>query len=353
MAENWLGTIDDCTFDPFRPCQCPSSRDWRQYMETMAKYRDALPQLTGTLFLTQGGMETTLIFNEGIALPDFAAFHLLKTAQGTSTLTDYYTTYAGLAKRRGTGLILESATWRANADWGARLGYSPSDLFAVNQKAMALLESVRAEHEASPTKIVLSGCIGPRGDAYRPSTVMSDRDAQQYHRPQVEAFASSGADMVSALTMNDAEEATGVALAARELAMPVVISFTVESDGTLPTGQTLPSAIQQVDAATSSYPSYYMINCAHPSHFMHVLATREAWLARIRGLRANASRRTHAELDGAVDLDTGDPAALGREYAMLCAVLPRLNVLGGCCGTDHRHIEQIAEACQPIVRRRE
>ncbi|MDQ3254090.1 MAG: homocysteine S-methyltransferase family protein, partial [Acidobacteriota bacterium] len=310
----------------------------------MAKYRDRLPQLGGGLFLTDGGIETTLIFHEGLELPDFAAFHLLKTAKGQGALRNYFQMYADIAQSFGTGLVLESATWRASADWGARLGYSPEELAVANHKAIHLLEEIRHAYDTEQTPVVISGCLGPRGDGYVPDMLMSERQAESYHREQIEVFADSAADMVCAITMNYAEEAVGIARAARQAQMPVVISFTVETDGNLPTGQTLKAAIEQVDEATSGYPRYYMINCAHPTHFEHVLGDGGLWLNRIRGLRANASRMSHAELNDSTELDIGDPVELGMQYASLGERLSHLNVMGGCCGTDHRHVKRIAEA---------
>ena len=316
----------------------------------MSKYRHALPQLTGGPFLTDGGIETTLIFHEGLELPHFAAFHLLRSPEGEAALYKYFRTYAEIAKRFGAGLILESATWRANADWGIRLGYTSEALADANRKAIHLLENVRNAYATDRTQVVISGCVGPRGDGYVPANVMSELQAEAYHRPQVESFAGSAADMVCAITMNYVEEAVGIARAARQAGLPVALSFTVETDGRLPTGQPLKGAIEQVDEATSAYPCYYMINCAHPTHSERVLAAGEPWVERIRGLRANASRMSHAELNDAPELDTGNPAELGLEYAQLKTRLRQLNVMGGCCGTDHRHIEQIASACLSLSR---
>ena len=314
----------------------------------MTTYRNALPQLNGKLFLADGGIETTLIFHDGWDLPDFAAFDLLKTYEGKAALEKYFRTYAELAKRFGTGLIFESATWRSNRDWGKRLGYSSQELANANRKAIHILEALRQEYETRQTPIVISGCIGPRGDGYVPENVMSAQEAEAYHFEQIETFASTGVDLVTAITMNYVEEALGIARAAQKANLPVVLSFTVETDGNLPTGQTLKSAIRQVDQVTSGYPAYYMINCAHPTHFEHILAEGGAWLERIRGVRANASHRSHAELNEAPDLDIGNPAELGIQYARLKQRLPHLSVMGGCCGTDHRHLEQIANACLPL-----
>lgn len=316
----------------------------------MSRYRNALPQLAGTFFLTDGGIETTLIFHEGLTLPDFAAFHLFKTPAGEAALGKYFRTYAEIAKRYETGLILESATWRANADWGKKLGYSSEMLAHANRLAIRVLEDIRSECETKHTPVVISGCLGPRGDGYVPDRAMSAQEADDYHREQISTFAASAADMVCAITMNYVEEAIGIARAAQRAAMPVAISFTVETDGKLPTGQTLKAAVEQVDVATSGYPSYYMINCAHPTHFDKVLTEGESWSTRIHGIRANASRMSHAQLNEAPELDAGDAAEFGREYADLKRQLKNLNVMGGCCGTDHRHIEQIASACSPLFR---
>jgi S-methylmethionine-dependent homocysteine/selenocysteine methylase len=314
----------------------------------MAQFRKALPQLSDDFFLTDGGIETTLLFLERLELPDFAAFHLLKRKEGEIALRKYFRTYAALAQRFGAGLILESATWRASADWGAKLGYGAKEIADANRRAVGLLAEIRNEFTANATRTVISGCIGPRGDGYDPKQKMTEKDAASYHGKQIQAFEDTSADMVTAITINYAEEAVGIARAAEHAGMPVAISFTVETDGRLPTGQTLRAAVEQVDSATSRYPSYYMINCAHPTHFDHVLNEGEPWTQRIRGLRANASRKSHAELNESPELDIGDPVELGTQYAQLKRRLPQLNVMGGCCGTDHRHVEQIAAACSPL-----
>ncbi len=307
----------------------------------MARYRHNLPQLGGDLFLADGGIETTLIFLEGHELPHFAAFDLLRRPGGRTALEKYFRTYARIATRHGVGLVLESATWRASPDWAAKLGYSPADLADANLAALDLLHAIRQDCERGPTRIVLSGCIGPRGDGYRPEALMSEAEAEDYHAVQAGLFRDAEADLVTAITMTYPAEAIGLARAARAAGMPVVISFTTETDGRLPTGETLREAVERVDEATGGAPAYYMVNCAHPTHFAGALPGGEAWVERIRGLRANASTRSHAELDEATDLDDGDPVQLAREYRALGDRLPSLNVLGGCCGTDHRHIEAI------------
>jgi S-methylmethionine-dependent homocysteine/selenocysteine methylase len=307
--------------------------------------RRRLPQLEGGLFLTDAGIETTLIFENGLELPCFAAFVLLGDEAGREALEAYYTRHAAIARRDRVGFILESATWRASKDWGERIGYDAPALERANREAIELLHGLRGKLETETTPMVVSGCVGPRGDGYALERSMSAIEADEYHRPQIRAFARAGADMVTAITMTHSGEAIGVARAASAEDMPVALAFTVETDGRLPSGQPLSEAIAEVDDATAGTPAYYMISCAHPTHFDAVLDDA-AWTRRLRGLRANASVRSHAELDNAPDLDAGDPVDLGRHYAVLRARYPWLNVLGGCCGTDHRHIEQISRACR-------
>jgi homocysteine S-methyltransferase len=311
----------------------------------MSKYRKALPQLGNRAFLSDGGLETTLMFHERMELPHLAAFDLLKSAAGLASLRRYFETYLEIARRHGTGFILEAPTWRASPGWGALLGYDVQTLADANRIAIGLLLELRAMHETPDMPIVISGNLGPRGDGYRPDTRMSIAEARDYHDFQVRTFADTDADLVTAFTLNYIEEAAGIVQAARAARIPVVISFTLETDGRLPTGESLPEAIQATDAETDGYAAYYMINCAHPTHFRHLFNDAGAWRDRIRGVRANASRRSHAELDESPDLDAGNPPELGAQYRELRALLPGLNVLGGCCGTDHRHVGAIASCC--------
>ena len=315
-------------------------------MTTEAKYRDRLPQLDGGLFLTDGGLETTLIFHEGWDLPCFAAFVLLDSDRGRKALGDYFDRYVPMAIAAGAGFILESPTWRANPDWGAKIGYGRNALASNNLAAIEFLLDLRDRYETQGSPMVVSGAIGPRGDGYVASEMMTADEAAHYHAFQIGVLRDAGADLVSAFTMTNANEAQGVALAAKDANMPCVISFTVETDGRLPAGETLAEAIESCDAATGDGPAYYMINCAHPTHFDHVLDADSAWMKRIRGIRANSSRCSHAELDNAPELDIGDPVELGGQYAELLRRFPHINVLGGCCGTDHRHVDCISTACR-------
>jgi S-methylmethionine-dependent homocysteine/selenocysteine methylase len=309
-----------------------------------------LPQLDGGWFLTDGGIETVLIYQDGVELPEFAAFVLLETADGRDILRRYYRRYLDIAVAApGAGFVLESPTWRAGIDWGAKLGFDVDAMQRINADAVLLMNELRAEYAsliAGP--IVVSGCIGPRGDGYVAGAPMDPEDARGAHQRQADALAAAGADQITAVTMTSGAEAMGVARAAARAGRASVISFTVETDGRLPSGEALGAAIQavDVDAASSGHdaPAYYMINCAHPTHFEAIVSQAGTWRERIQGLRANASTLSHDELDAMTQLDSGNPHDLADRYRRLRAPLSRLNVLGGCCGTDHRHVAAICAA---------
>ncbi|MBB6626177.1 homocysteine S-methyltransferase family protein [Nocardioides sp. KIGAM211] len=293
-----------------------------------------LPQLSGTRFATDGGLETDLIFHHGVDLPEFAAFPLVDDARGRELLTAYFDGYADVARRAGVGLLLETPTWRANPDWGARVGYDAAALDRVNRASVELMRGIRGRHD-DLSDVLLGGTIGPRGDGYRAGERADPDEAQAYHAPQVRAFADAGADLVTAYTLTGPEEAVGIVRAAREAGLPVAISFTVETDGRLPDGTPLVAAVEGVDEVAA--PDYFLVNCAHPTHVAPGL-DGGAWTSRILGLRPNASTLTHAELDEAEELDDGDLGELTAAYAALVPALPAVTVLGGCCGTDARHV---------------
>lgn len=310
----------------------------------MKNPKKLLPHESSGLFLTDGGLETTMIFLEGYDLPCFAAFDLLKDEEGYQALRDYYKRYLSIAAKFETGFILESATWRASPDWIEKLGYPDSAISQVNVKAIQLLEDLENEFKNSIDNIIISGCAGPRGDGYKPGNTMTAEEAQNYHSVQIEVLSQTPVDIISAITMNYIEEAIGITQAAGAVNLPTVISFTVETDGKLPDGRGLKEAIEQVDSSTSPSPIYYMINCAHPTHFLDEIQNgkNDHWTSWIKGIRANASCKSHSELDESTELDRGNPQNLGSEYGKLKTILNQLNVFGGCCGTDDEHIKEIA-----------
>lgn len=296
------------------------------------------------MFLTDGGIETSLIYKHGFELPYFAAFTLLRSDEGRAALRDYYLPYLRLAKEFKTGFILESPTWRASPAWIEKLGFNASAVAAINRDAIDLMVELYEESAEDIPQLLISGCVGPRGDGYRPGFQMPSDKAEKYHRAQIETFAETPVDLVTAITMNYSDEAIGITRVANTVGLPVVISFTVETNGKLPSGESLQAAIETVDANVNEAPIYYMINCAHPTHFLNELkqGVGSPWVERIKGLRANASHKTHAELDVATELDDGNPKQLGDEYRQLVTMCSHVNVLGGCCGTDERHIAEIA-----------
>ncbi|WP_118134991.1 homocysteine S-methyltransferase family protein [Oceanicella sp. SM1341] len=305
-----------------------------------------LPHTGGdALFLTDAGLETWLIFQHGVPLRSFAAFELLESDTGRAALRAYYLPFLEMARDTGHGFVLETPTWRSGADWGAELGYSAAALTRINRDAVRFVTDL-AREAAPGVPVVISGNIGPRGDGYDAGAPVTAEAAEDAHAFQVGVFATTGVDMVSAITITSAAEATGIARAAGRAGVPCVISFTVETDGRLPSGEGLVAAIRAVDAACDVPPAYYMVNCAHPDHFAAVLDSAGETAARIRGVRANASRLSHAELDCCETLDQGDRAELADLYAGLMLLLPRLSVVGGCCGTDHDHVREIARACR-------
>jgi S-methylmethionine-dependent homocysteine/selenocysteine methylase len=312
----------------------------------MSKYRNSLPQLSRDVFLTDGGLETFLYFQQGIELPEFAAFPLLETLEGRTEIARYMERHIRIALDAQWGFIMETPTWRANRDWGEKLGYDRERLAEANHQSVQFMAALRERYEAPKTKMVISGNIGPRGDGYNPTELMTSKEAATYHRDQIETFVEAGADLVTTLTMTHVGEAVGITQAAQAARIPVVISFTTETDGNLPTGQNLGDAIEEVDALTDGAPAYYMVNCAHPTHFEDALRTDAAWIKRLRGIRANASTKSHEELDNSTVLDEGDPVELGAQYRAIRERMPHVTILGGCCGTDHRHVEQICSACK-------
>ncbi len=290
-------------------------------------------------YLTDGGLETFMVFDKGYDLPCFSAAVLLETEGGRAELSAYFDRFIGLAKADERGYVLDVPTWRSGMAWAEALGKSALEQMQVNTEAVRFVEAIRAQQETEACPILLNGLVGPAGDAYAPGTLLSESEALDTHAPQIAALAGAGVDLISALTLTHSEEAVGIVRAAQKANVPLAIAFTLETDGNLPSGQPLGEAIAQVDSATANGPIYYMINCAHPDHFRDKLSGNADWLARIGGLRCNASRLSHAELDAAEELDDGDPQELGRLNADLLEMLPNVRVFGGCCGTDHRHVE--------------
>ncbi|MCL6266080.1 homocysteine S-methyltransferase family protein [Flagellimonas myxillae] len=292
--------------------------------------------------LTDGGLETELVYKHGLQLPHFAAFAILQDPKGTDIVLNYYRKFLDLAKQYSTGFVLEAPTWRANPDWAFKLGYSEKELEEINLNCIGLMNSLKDEYADSIDQIWVSGNIGPRADGYVvDESLMSAKEAENYHLGQIKSFKKADVDQVTAMTINYLDEALGIVQAAKKCGVPVVISFTTETDGKLPSGEKLQDVIEYIDLQTGFYPKYYMVNCAHPTHFVEQLGSPAKWSERIMGIRANASCKSHEELDNSEELDSGDREELSNWYVQLREILPNLAVYGGCCGTDHTHIEAI------------
>ncbi|WP_108682999.1 homocysteine S-methyltransferase family protein [Methyloceanibacter sp. wino2] len=294
-------------------------------------------------FLTDGGFETWLFFQKGFEAPEFAAIVLMDDEAARTAMRSYFDEFLSMAERAGTGFVLDTNTWRGGGHWGPALGKSESDMLRLTGDAVSFAKGLREAWQSRVAPILLNGVIGPAGDGYAADTQLSPEAARDMHRPQIECLARAGVDMISAVTMPHTSEAIGITRCGAEFGLPAVISFTVETDGHLPSGESLGEAIAKVDTATGNGPLYYMVNCAHPDHFAEAVSTGASWVGRIGGVRANASRRSHAEIDEAETLDDGDPEEFGLLHVELAKRLPGLRVVGGCCGTDHRHVACVSK----------
>ena len=307
--------------------------------------RPLLPHETDRLFLTDGGTETWLIHKRGLELPYFSSFPLLKDPAATEHIRRYYRAFADIAIEHGTAFIFDSLTYRASRDWGDLIGYSADALAEANLQALDFYRDVATEAGLAPCDVVISGCIGPKGDAYEQHDDLTAEGAEEYHQAQTDTFKVGDADLVTALSLSSSAEAIGIVRAARSAGLPSAISFMIEKDHCLGSGESLRAAIETVDQATDSAAAYFMINCAHPFDFGPALAD-EKWVTRIQGIRANASKAEHSLLSTIDHLEEGDPDELAGEYASLHSRFPHMNVFGGCCGTDFAHVRQISSAIQ-------
>lgn len=302
----------------------------------------ALPRLGGPLCITDAGCETDLIFNRGVPVPEFAAHTLLADDDGRAALADYYRGFLDLAQGSGTGMVLDAPTWKAHSVWANDLGVTSDQLAHDVAATVAFSRDLADDYADVP--VVVNGLVGPCGDAYRPSSLLDAEQAEAYHRAQIAQLAAAGAGLVTALTFPHTDEAIGAVRAAEAVGIPIVVSLTVETDGRLPTGEPLGEAFGRLDAATGSAAAYLMVNCAHPEHVL--AAAPGAWTDRVGAVRCNASRQSHAELDAAEVLDDGDPAEFAEGHLLLAQRFPGLAVVGGCCGSDLRHVTATVTALQ-------
>ena len=298
-------------------------------------------QRNGRIFLTEGGIETELMYRHGFELPEFAVFPLLDDPRAVAVMRDMYRSYLDVVARHGLAALIGGLDYRASPDWAGRLGYSASALADANLACIQFLRDAAAEYAQDVPEALVAGIVGPRGDAYQLNRTITAAEAEDYHATQLETLGRAGVDLAWALTLNSVPEAVGVARAAARLGVPLAISLTLDGTARLKSGPTLAEAIEAIDAATDASPAFYSINCSHPLEFEPAL-TDGAWLQRLRGLRPNASSMDKIALCKLGHLEEGDPPELAGMMADLARRLPHLDIWGGCCGTWDRHLDHIA-----------
>jgi homocysteine S-methyltransferase len=309
-----------------------------------------LPQQLGKLMTTAGGFETWMQYVDGFKLRHFCGFELLDDARGVSCLKDYHRKVIEAAVANGFGMINEGLHYRASRDWGELIGFSRSALEEINHRGIEFYRDFAREYSSPGTPMLVGGVIGPRGDAYNLGRLPDAAEAEDYHSEQIQTFRKAGVDHVTAMTFSSVDEAIGVARAAKSAGLPVVISFLLARGGRLKGGETLQEAIFRVDSATGNAPAYFMTNCTHPIEFEPALVPGE-WVARLGGFMPNAVAMETMDLCKLGHLEDGDPVELGAQMAALARRFPHINVWGGCCGTDGRHIGQIARQVSEVRHR--
>ena len=306
-----------------------------------------LPQQSGKLMTTAGGFETWMQYVDGFKLRHFCAFELLNDARGLGCLRDYHRKVVEAATANGFGVINEGLHYRSSRDWGELIGFSREALLEINVRGIEFYRDFAREYAGPDTPMLVGGVVGPRGDAYNIGRLPDAAEAEDYHSEQIRIFREAGADHVTAMTFSSVDEAIGVARAAKSVGIPVVISFLLARGGRLKGGETLEEAITRVDSATDDAPAYYMINCTHPTEFEPALTTGK-WISRLGGFMPNAVAMETLDLCKLGHLEDGDPVELGAQMGALAQRFPHINVWGGCCGTDGRHIGEITRQVREV-----
>lgn len=300
------------------------------------------------LILTEGSVVERLRRHpEGLIDPHVANAGLLYAPRAREALAGIYRDYLAIGLRHGLPTVLLTPTWRANRERLERAGLAGRDVLG---DAFGLLAELRRETGSATPPILIGGLIGCRGDAYRPQEALSRDEAAAFHAWHVERLAAAGVDFLVPQTLPALSEAEGLALAMARTGVPYVLSFVIRPTGTLLDGTPLGEAVERIDALAEPRPAAYMVNCVHPSGFREAFLRQvDAWpnlRRRLVGLQANASRLSPEELDGRAELDSDDPATFARELAGLHTELG-LRLLGGCCGTDDRHLAALAAVLAP------
>lgn len=301
------------------------------------------PRLEGKFYLTEGGTETEVLYKWGFELPEFAMFPLLDDPKADDVIRNMFRRYLDVAAEQNTGVLLNGHDYRASPDWGAKLGYSDEGLREMQRRTIQFLDEMRAEYADRVSDVYIAACIGPRGDAYGTGGEITADEAEDYHSVQMQNLDGTAADMAVAATFNNVPEAIGVIRAASGVGMPIGVSLTLTPEGRLRSGPTLREAIETVDEATASAAAWFGTNCAHPIEFEDALTDEGPWLDRLRYIRPNAAKMDKIALCSLGHLEDGDPVELGEQMGEIARRLPRADIIGGCCGTDERHLSEIAQ----------
>ncbi|HEY8592653.1 MAG TPA: homocysteine S-methyltransferase family protein [Sphingomicrobium sp.] len=306
------------------------------------------PFLSGLRYLAEGGQETELMYGHGFELPKFALFPLLDDAAAVVQLKAMYEAVLQVAVRHRMSVMLGGLDYRASPDWAGLLGIDAVRLADYQHRSVAFLREVAEPYLEKLPHILVSGIVGPQGDAYERNQTVTASSAEAYHGTQMDNLASAGVDLVQAMTFTSSHEAIGVIRAAQARELPIVVSFMTDSPDE-PGGQrSFRQTIEDVDRATDSYALFYGINCAHPREFEPLLRDQGEWLNRIGLLRPNASAKDKVELCQIGHLERGDARELAQLMGVLAARLPNVRVLGGCCGTWDEHLDLIAGAAASV-----
>lgn len=298
-------------------------------------------QRDGKLYLTEGGIETEMMYKWGFDLPHFAMFPLLDNPEAMAAMRGMYRRYLDVAAKHGMCALMGGLDYRASPDWGALLGYSPESLAQANHRSIAFLRELAREYATDIPEILVQGFIGPRGDAYQLNRTITETEAEDYHSVQLATLKEADVDLAWAFTLNNVAEAIGIARAAARIEVPLAISFTLDDNSKLKSGPSLAEAIESVDAATGGSAVFFSINCSHPFEFEPGLESGD-WIGRVRGLRPNASRMEKVALCKLGHLEEGDPVELGQLMGDLARRYPHMDIWGGCCGTGDVHLDEIA-----------
>ncbi len=307
----------------------------------MTHHDETPPRRPGLSWLTEGGIETEIMYKWGHDMPHFAMFPLLERAAAAADIRGMYRRYLDVAARHGFAALIGGFDYRASPDWGALLGYSDEGLAEANLRSIDFLRGLAREYRDGLPDARIAGYVGPRGDAYSLNRTITEDEAAEYHAVQLATLKRAGVDLAWAVTFNNPAEARGVVRAAREIGVPLALSFSLTSSSRLASGQTLAEAVQSVDAASDGYPAFYALNCSHPLEFEPAL-TPGAWQDRLRCIRPNAARIDKIALCKLGHLEEGDPHELGRQMADVARRFPQMDIWGGCCGTCESHLEEIA-----------